>query len=468
MMPALQRHRVDHIHRRNRGGMALLITLVVLVVLTTLVYTTTSRMALIKHRQQYLVNYQTARYACDTGMKLAFKKLAEMDIEYIEREHQPDFSHLFTLNQEELNEYLGEWAIYESERRADEWEEEEPGYEEETDGKQKLKKWEQPNLNSSDNYFDDDFDFGYGDNSSDPNSKGYGGGEQNDLLTIDPNKLVVPGPYGAPWPEVMEPIEFELGNATITIRIEDEEAKLPLVWGLNVDAKYKRPSGDAIEGYCEWMQMNSDEIGDLQGQLEMVADTKTFLPNMKAIVTIVKQKVPVKASAARGRGRPRPSTKTVSRKTTRPANMHSVDFSRLLHSSVVDLEALALPIPETGDRYESSLKYLGIWGSQKVNINSAPAHVLESAFKYGGDEVDIAREIIDIRKKAPIKDIGELEDTLNFYGESIRKCLPFITTNSSFFTITVTAYSGSAKASLIGLATKKGNKVETIAIFSAL
>ena len=126
MMPALKRHRIGHIHRRNRGGMALLITLVVLVVLTTLVYTTTSRMALIKHRQQYLVNYQTARYACDTGMKLAFKKLAEMDIEYIDREHQPDFSHLFTLNQQELEAYLSEWALYESERRADEWEDPPP------------------------------------------------------------------------------------------------------------------------------------------------------------------------------------------------------------------------------------------------------------------------------------------------------------------------------------------------------
>jgi hypothetical protein len=41
------------------------------VVLTGLVYGLVSRISLVRHRQQYMIDYQNARYACDSGMKYA-------------------------------------------------------------------------------------------------------------------------------------------------------------------------------------------------------------------------------------------------------------------------------------------------------------------------------------------------------------------------------------------------------------
>jgi 16S rRNA C1402 N4-methylase RsmH len=87
---------------------------------------------------------------------------------------------------------------------------------------------------------------------------------------------------------------------------------------------------------------------------------------------------------------------------------------------------------------------------------------------FGGDAEDIAHEIIQLRKNEPIASTDKLESELYSYGESIRKCKPYITTTSTFFTIKVTAESGKARASLVALINKEKNKMKKIAIVSNL
>ena len=110
------------------------------------------------------------------------------------------------------------------------------------------------------------------------------------------------------------------------------------------------------------------------------------------------------------------------------------------------------------------LKYLGAWASMKVNINTAPRHVLEAAFIFGGDADKIADEIIRLRRAKPFDSINELKDALYRYGDSIKKCESYITTTSSFFTIRVRAVSGGAEASSIIAITKDGKKVQRVAV----
>jgi 16S rRNA C1402 N4-methylase RsmH len=113
------------------------------------------------------------------------------------------------------------------------------------------------------------------------------------------------------------------------------------------------------------------------------------------------------------------------------------------------METLAAPTVISENRKESALKYTGLWASNKVNINSAPRHVLEAAFVFGGDQVEIAEEIIKQRRTKPFTDTEELRKLLFRYSDSIEKCKQFITTNSDFFTIRVTATSGTATASAV-------------------
>jgi 16S rRNA C1402 N4-methylase RsmH len=109
---------------------------------------------------------------------------------------------------------------------------------------------------------------------------------------------------------------------------------------------------------------------------------------------------------------------------------------------------------------------MGVWASKTVNINTAPRHVLEAAFTFGGDADRIADEIIKRRKIKPFNDIDELKKALLRYSDSIKKCEKYITTTSSFFIIRVTATSGVAKASAIIAVSSDGKKLEKIAVFS--
>ena len=137
-----------------------------------------------------------------------------------------------------------------------------------------------------------------------------------------------------------------------------------------------------------------------------------------------------------------------------------------MHSSMVDLEKLAAPVPETGQRYESAMRYLGLWGSGKVNINTAPRHVLEAAFAFGGDSTEIADEIIKMRRIKPFKDIEQLKDELYRFTLEIDKATPYIITASTFLTIRVTAWNGKARTSSIVTVVKGKKNFEKVAIIS--
>ncbi|GAI94193.1 unnamed protein product, partial [marine sediment metagenome] len=147
-------------------------------------------------------------------------------------------------------------------------------------------------------------------------------------------------------------------------------------------------------------------------------------------------------------------------------NRQSVDFAKLFHSSLVDNELLAKPTIESEKRNESALKYLGTWASTRVNINTAPRHVLEAAFIFGGNEVKIADEVILRRRIKPFKDIDDLKKQLFAYSDLIEKCKRFITTESTFFTIKITAVSGVAETSTVIAIKKDGDKTKRIAVVS--
>jgi type II secretory pathway component PulK len=85
-----------------------------------------------------------------------------------------------------------------------------------------------------------------------------------------------------------------------------------------------------------------------------------------------------------------------------------------------------------------------LWGADKVNINTAPRHVLEAAFTFGGDAAEIAEQIITLRKQEPFTDVNDLAKKLYSYNASIDKVKPYITAESDCFSIRVKATSGVA------------------------
>jgi len=436
----------------HRQGVVLLVTLVLLVVLSVLTYTLSIRVAAARHRSHYVIDYQAARYGCDSALKYALATLEEITPRLISRPNEPDFSDLFSLTEEQYQLILEDWAA------------------------QKAFEQEQRMLESG-------FPGPFGDASrslGDINDTGltadFGDindvNDTNDVADIidfnDPNSLYIPGPYGPAWPLVTEPNRFKIGSATVTVEVEDENAKYPICWTLLDNQEVQREIDAGFETFCEWMDVNYIDIESLKGELQEIKKMKPFKLEFKPIT----KRTPIQPGRLNRsrRGRAATRTRRFYRTTTISVDQQvakqAADVSKLLHSSMIDSETLARPTVISETRKESALKYTGMWGSTKVNINTAPRQVLEAAFVFGGDADRIADEIIQRRRLKPFSDINELKQALFGYSDSIRKCEDYITTASNFFTIRITSVSGVAEASAIIAITKTGNKIQRIGVIS--
>ncbi len=422
---------------RESSGFVLLITLVVLLVLATLGYSFASRIAANRHRNNYIIDYTIACYARDSAMKYALATLQDLnDIVFVSRPNEPDFSDLFAMSEPDYRKLL--------EQRAEE-------------------------LARNQSQFGDRFSYGANEpkgldedlNIPGLNEAGYA--EPNAL-----NLVRIRGPYGPPWPFVTEPVEFEIGSATVKFEIEDENAKYPAGWAMLDDIKVQREAQAGLETFCEWMGYNKDRIDSLREQLKRLDEIKHFKVDFKPIVRREEITPRARSRVVSGRRRRvvtgRAVYKTITVTPAEQLTKQARDFSKLFHSSLVDTEMLARPTILSEDRKESALKYMGLWGTTRVNINSAPRHVLETAFTFGGDADRIADEIITRRREKPFTDVEDLNKRLFRFSDSIEKSRPYITTASNIFAIHVTAVSGTAKASAVIVVLKEGNKIQRIAV----
>jgi len=419
---------------RNRPGIVLLVTLVLLVVLATLGYTLSDRVAGQRHRNQYIIDYSKARYGCDSAVKYALATLEELDPELISRPNEPDFSDLFALDELGTQELLAQWEI-------------EP---------------QSDTIKSSKNV----------ENKAgidDANSIGSNENGMGQLYGAGLDSMVIRGPYGPPWPFVTEPVEFEIASAKVRIEIEDENAKYPLGWALMNNPEFEREIKAGFETFCEMMGLDFLQINSLREQLKQIGGIKPFATTFKRVTKTVRIPVKTTAKTAGRRSTSRTPRTRITRKAVsveKQISDQTTHFAKIFHSSLIDTESLSQPTIVAGDRKEYPLKYIGLWGTRQININTAPRHVLEAAFIFGGNQVEIAEEIIWERRQEPFENIDDLKDRLSRYSGSISVCEDYITTQSSFFTIKITSTSGVAKATSIIAITKNGDKVTRIAVIN--
>jgi len=441
-------------NRRDRRGIILLITLVILVILATLGYTLTVRVSARRHRDQYTIDYAIAKHACASGMRYALASLDKLDFALISRPNEPDFSDIFAMPEKEYQKLLDQMELYLAKNRLSD-----PNSSDEAAAKKtttaKKKKSRINDVNDVNDV-----------NDTDPNQG----------LLGDRSRVQIPGPYGPPWPLVTEPVEFEIGTAKIKLEIEDENAKYPLGWAMLADDKFREAAGAGWTTFCEWMGYSSQEIGELNKDLVAIGGTKPFKMEFKATTADVEVPANLRTRAAT---RPTPggaASSTAARRTVskKPVSaeqqfqQQNKEFAKLFHSSMVNAGLLSRPSVESDSRQESALKYLGLWGTRQVNINTAPRHVLESALSFGSvlNAPKIADAIILQRKIKPVADVNEVKKAVLGYSDSIENCRNFLVTTSTVFTIRVTAVSGAAKVSALAAVSKEGDKIQPIAVIS--
>jgi type II secretory pathway component PulK len=133
----------------------------------------------------------------------------------------------------------------------------------------------------------------------------------------------------------------------------------------------------------------------------------------------------------------------------------------------LDQELLARPLPDTGERIESPLKYLSLWGSQRVNINTAPRHVLEATFSLAMDSFDLpefVQELITQRKEKSFQKIDELKELGGLDADTMKNLENYLTTTSTFFQVRITSRSGGASSSAVATVVKEGRNTQQLVI----
>lgn len=434
----------------TRRGLVLVLVLIILVVLSALTAALSLRVTQTRRRQAYMMDYQRARYACDSALKYMLNVLPEKRFALVSRQGMPDFSDLFWMDQDTYELYIRSWLETATEEQIQKVLKEPQAEEEPV-----------PDLTLAEALTM------LAEKIAHPND--FPAQPADSFRQVDPNQIEVPGPYGVPWPYVMEPIELEMGRARVTITAEDENAKMPLGWATLPN----KTAQAAVTTFCEWMRMDEAEIADLQQQCEQIREQKTFEIDPQPILAKSRAAVAAQrtASAARSRNVSRfRTTRTAQQRTQqagdplRPAIAHAADFGKLFHSSLLNVEDLTRPHLEAGDREEYPLRYLALWGSQEVNINTAPRQVLEAAFTFAGEAEQIAETIIQHRKSKPFRSTNELKELLTEGEKRLQLAAPYITTQSSFFQIRVSSRCGNARCEAVATVFKDRKNVQTLAV----
>ena len=448
------------------AGFVLLVTVIVLVVLASLTTGLAVQMSMAKRRQHYMIEYQRARYGLDSAMKYILNTLPAKNFILAKREEDPDFSDVFLMNQAEFSEFIATWAETATDEQI------------EAVLREGASLTEPVPLSSGGMVSGLLALFGGGsDDANDMAADSYESDEQFYVVELDPNDVVVPGPYGVPWPYVIEPIDLEIGPCKITITIEDENAKMPLSWLVTSSQEANKQAENALKTFCEWMSWDQQQLRELEATIteamDEVHEKKSFKLNPGPILlkstTTRTARTPARTSRSRRRTASRTASRTVKSTTTqkRPAVAHTTDFAKLFHSSLLDREFLARPLPDTAERVESPLKYLSLWGSQRVNVNTAPRHVLESAFSLAMDSFDLpefVQQVIDQRREKPLSKIDELKELGSLDADTMKQLNNYLTTTSTFFQIRITSRSGNARSSAVATVVKEGRKTQQLAI----
>jgi hypothetical protein len=443
--------------RRDPSGVVLLLALVILVILSTLGYTLTVRVAARRHRDQYIIDYCQAKHACASGLKYALASLGELQIELISRPNEPDFSDVFALSEAEYQKLLAQVdanALSDGNSSA-------AGLASGANGTKDAARVKSAGNAPRTQAGDGERTSGWDSNDA--------GDWWNDWDTFSmPPRVEIPGPYGPPWPLVAEPVQLKVGSARVKIEVEDENAKYPLGWTLLADEKWQAEAAAGWVTFCEWMGYTPAEIARLREDSARIGKIKPFKTQFKTET----QAVAPPATPPSRISRPTTAVRrTPARKPLTVAvqvEQQNKEFAKLFHSSLVDTDLLARPSIVSDTRKESALKYLGLWATRNVNINTAPRQVLEAALAFGSvaDAPKMAEAIIQKRKIQPIADVNELKQGLLGYSNSIDKCKDFITTTSTVFTVRVTATSGVATVTALAAVSKEGGKIKRIAVIS--
>jgi len=292
-----------------------------------------------------------------------------------------------------------------------------------------------------------------------PNSNEYALNTLEEQGGEDPNNLNDPNDLNDPNtsdefnldflenPFILAQKEIEVGDVKVTFEIQDENGKFPLLWYLRSPYSTNGNGSGAKQLDAFFKLMNIDrEYGALVKKLANDIVKDIALDYME--LHLVKNEHKKGQRRTSRRTRPRSTySKKQAQKAKRYEDMALFGTQwrkRILEDD--EMAVLALPINDEGLVLSD---YLGVWGTFKINLFTAPAEVIESSFAELGVTHDMALSMVEYREENEIKtvlDFNNAPDVDATVISDLYKASIFKTEN---FSVYVKATCGNASYKLV-------------------
>lgn len=283
----------------------------------------------------------------------------------------------------------------------------------------------------------------------DPNGLGSGGEDPNDwafFVEELPEKETF----------VVKTEELEIGEAEVTIEIQDESAKWPMLWLLRSPFR----GSDAQKQFLSYAKEMNFESGDARRTVKLV---KSIGRKLDKLLPPPEVQVQVRTtSRRRARRRFRNYNKRLEEEQKRREVMG--EFARQWQEALnteEDYQVLQEYLPEKANGFND---FLGVWGSNVININTASAEVIESAFNGLGITGQNAEAIVAFRETTRFNNKSELNNVPGLKKQMVTRMLPLVTVKSDSYSVYVTARLGRTEYNLIGSVYNYKGRVKFLAL----
>ncbi|MBN1765713.1 MAG: general secretion pathway protein GspK [Sedimentisphaerales bacterium] len=280
---------------------------------------------------------------------------------------------------------------------------------------------------------------------------------------------------------------IKIGKAEVDIEIQDENSKFPVFWILyspyQKQAKYV---DDALETLAELLETNYSAYKDtIQytrdiGRPLAVPEPDRYLQQRKYTRGSRKGQTSWRYTRSRRTISTRRSARNAGKqpKTLSPEELQSQQYQKMgMFATEWNHQFKHGELKESlGSRLENRPgtfnDYLGYWGNQRININTAPREVIEAAFKPIGMTPELAQAIVTHRKEVSLGrgtiNLKKLEDidTSIKVDDEIHQAIRYLALPASdTFSIRIKARLGRARYNLTsGMYKSRNGKIINHAI----
>jgi len=258
---------------------------------------------------------------------------------------------------------------------------------------------------------------------------------------------------------IAQSYETQVGGVAVKVEIHDENAKLPLLWAMS--SPYERMGGQNMVDqpfytYGNLLGVASDQV---RGTIDLARRlaAQVHLPPTEVVL----QKNSERRTVSRHQGLRKEMEETKKRRLAMGV-FAEIWKSQLQHN----LENAALNEP-LGEGVGSFADQVGVWGSNHININTAPKEVLMAAFEPLGLTEAMAGAIVETRAQKPFNDISELKKVSGLPEEVYSYMRELCVSYSTSYSIYVTARVGRVEQRLIcGIYRSRSGELLNVGIVS--